>query len=138
MAYVQAELIQEDPPGLDGRVHVVFTLTGDAGETPKRIETYIDDNTTPASLRAWAWEEGQKAGRRKSVADAITVGQLFVLSAPPAPPAPTAQEVWIAKARRLARLRDLGAVTNSPLLTEINALADDVRTSYQAGWITSF
>jgi hypothetical protein len=136
MAYVQAELIQEDPPSLDGRVHVVFLLTGDASETPRRVETYIDDGTTAASLRAWAWEEGVKAGRRKTIADQISVGQVFALTPPAAPPTPTAQEVWLTKARRLARLRELGTVTiGSTLATEIQALADDVRTSYQAGWI---
>ena len=135
MAYVTATLKQKDAPLPDGRVRLVITFVGDAGEPTVDREHYLDESTTVANLRRWAYDEAQRLTGRKTVADVLTVGQSITLTAPPAPPAPTARQIWLEKAQRLARLRGLGSVTNSTLLTEINALADDVRTSYQAGWI---
>lgn len=143
MAYNTATIVAEDAPDKDGRVHLVIEFTGNAGEAPKRRDFYIDGSTTALEMRRWAINEATRMTSGKTLADtaAIAVGQTFNLT-PIVDPPPTQAELdrraWVEKAQRLARLRSLGTVTNSTLLTEINALADDVRTSYQAGWIAGF
>lgn len=136
MAYTVATIVQLDPPDAQDRVRMVVEFTG-SGETAKRLERYVTGNDTNQSLRSWAREQAVLLDGRKSIADSLSVG-LSINLTPPAPPVPTAREVWQEKANRLARLRGLGTVAASTLLTEITALADDVRTSYQAGFLSDF
>lgn len=135
MAYIQAQVAQKDPPLTDGRTHLVVEFTGDAGEPPRRLDRYLDGESTVPRERAWIRDELARLNGRKTIADLVTVGQIVPPAAVPTPPVPTAREMWVEKAQRLARLRAMGTVTTSALLTAINALADDVRTSYQAWFI---
>lgn len=137
MAYVTATLKQKDAPLPDGRVRIVVAFMGDAGEPTRDRELYVDGGMTAMDIRRWCIAEASRMGTGKTVIDALTIGQSINLTpiAPPAPPLPTARQVWLEKANRLARLRSLGAVTAGTLLDEITALAEDVRVMYQAGWI---
>ena len=136
MAYTLATIVQIDAPSGDDRVRIVVEFTG-AGEVAKRLERYVTGGDTNLTLRAWAREQALLLDGRKSIVDSLTVGQSVNL-VPPAPPTPTAKEVWQEKAARLARLRGLGTVSASALLTAITALADDVRTSFAAGFLDDF
>ncbi len=136
MAYTLATIVQIDPPSLDDRIRIVVEFTG-SGEVAKRLERYVTGSDTNLTLRDWARSQAILLDGRKSIADSLLVGQSVSL-VPPAPVAPTAKQIWQGKAQRLAALRGLGTVTTSPLLTAINALADDVRTSFAAGFLDDF
>lgn len=135
MAYIQAQVVQKDPPLSDGRTHLVVEFTGDAGEVPRRFDRYLDGESTVPGEREWIRNELARLNGRKTIADLVAVGQIVPPAAAPTPSVPTARDIWVEKGQRLARLRAMGTVAASTLLTAINALADDVRTSYQAGFI---
>ncbi|MGH9257353.1 MAG: hypothetical protein ACRD3C_22565 [Vicinamibacterales bacterium] len=134
--YNAASVIQADPPSAQG-VHIVVRFSG-SGEMPVQLDYYVQADTL-ADVRAWARDQVARLNARRTTENAIAGASLpFALDlTPPSPPARPAVETWVAKARRLAALRALGAVTASPLLDEITALADDVRGSYQPGFSSS-
>ena len=78
-----------------------------------------------------------KSDAVKDVLAGIAVGTNIPITAPapPAPPVPTAKEIWQAKARALATATQMAIVTGAPqaLFDAIAALRLDVRTTYAAG-----
>jgi hypothetical protein len=134
MPYNTAEIFQKDEPLPDGRVRLVVNFEG-VGLPDIKREIYIDENTTLASLRAWAWNIKLALDGRKTIADQLVVGQSINLAEPNVP-APTAREVWLAKARRLLIVREL-ALTDATAVADRNALEADVNATYNSNFVNS-
>lgn len=83
-----------------------------------------------ASRQIAAMNDREKA---KTALDGIPAGTNIPVTAP-SDPAPTAAEVWRAKAQRLATARALGTLTGQ-IATDITALATDVQNTYVAGYL---
>ena len=133
MAYNVATIIQKDPVGTDGRVHCVVAFTGNAGEPEERRDFYVDGSTTALSVRIWAREQVASLNGRKTIADAVTVPFVINLAAPAVTP-PTAEQVWLEKARRLVRAKAIG-LTNATAVANINTLQADVDATYVAAYL---
>ena len=131
MAYTTATLKSKDVPFPDGRVRILITFTGNAGEPPIDRDLIVDESTTVASLRRWAYDEAGRLGSRKTIIDLLTPGAAITLTAPPAPPAPTAEQVWLEKAHRLARAKALGLTADA---AEEAALEAEVNATYDAAY----
>jgi hypothetical protein len=136
MAYNTATIRQIDPVNAQDLTRIVVEFTGNAGEPTIRREKYVSGDDTGLSLRQWAIAEATRLAGRKTIADGLSLGQSINLT-PPVPPAPTAQEVWNAKVRRLYMFKQLGT-TSGALATQITALQTDVEATIQAGWVASF
>lgn len=134
MAYTTARLIQKDPPRPDGREEVTIEFTGDAGESPIHRQYRVQDFDTLQALRQRIIGDVAALGTRKSVAAALVVGATLSL-APivPVPPVPTAVEVWLGKARRLARAEAI-KLTGAAVV-DIAALRADVEVTYASGFL---
>ena len=135
MAYNAATIIQKDPVGTDGRVHCVVAFTGNAGEPEERRDFYVDGSTTALSVRIWAREQVASLNGRKTLADAVTVPFVINLAAPAVTP-PTAEHVWLEKARRLVRAKAMG-LTNATAVANITALQAEVDSTYIDGYVAS-
>jgi len=134
MAYTTPTVTDKDAP-IDGATHIVVVFSG-AGETPVRVEHVLRGESL-AELKDWAFRKAAELNTHKSTRDVIPSIPFVIPLERIIAPARPANELWAEKARRLEHARALGIVTAATLLTEINALADDVRTSYQAGFLGS-
>jgi hypothetical protein len=123
MAYITATLKSKDVAFPDGRVRILITFTGDSGEQPVDRDYIVDEQTTVANLRRWAYDEAQKLGGRKTIIDLLTVGSGISLVAPPAPPAATAKETWFSDLSRLARMQQAIAAGALPAAFDDAAVA---------------
>ena len=90
--------------------------------------------TTVAAIRQWAYGIASDLTPAKTVADLLTPGATITLTAPPAPPAPTAKETWLGKANRLLRLTELG-LTNATAVSDLAALRADVNATYDSTYL---
>jgi len=132
MAYNAATITQIDPPVADGRVHVVVAFTGNAGEPAMKRETYVDEST---DLDEWARQETQRLNQRRVTAAKLSVGQVLDLAPKDEPMIEaTAQDVWLEKVQRLARLKAMD-LTNQEALAAVDALQADVDASYQQAYV---
>jgi hypothetical protein len=141
MAYTTATVISKDPATQDGRVHIVVAFTGDAGEPTVQRDYVLDADTTVPALRTWVRDTIALLAGRKTIAAALTVGQVI----PPAPgdPAPTAAELarrqYFANVGRLIHMQEL--VSAGGMLAtnaEFTALQTTVKNAYLAAYATDF
>jgi hypothetical protein len=72
----------------------------------------------------------------KDLLAGIAAGTAIAVTRPaaPAPPAPTAAEVWVEKARRLARAKAMQLPAGNAASDAIASLEADVIATYQAGF----
>jgi hypothetical protein len=133
MAYTTATLKSKDQPFADGRVRIIITFTGNAGEPSIDRDFILNAETTGLELRRWAINEAAGLLARKTIVDSLTIGQSINLT-PIAPPVPTAREIWEGKANRLRRAKELG-LTNATAVSELTTLEADVNATYVAGYI---
>jgi hypothetical protein len=117
------------------RIHV--SLTDDVKGVFE--DGFIASGSTVAELRDDVSRQiaaRNAANSTKSVLDGIAVNTAIPVTAPAAPavPALTATQIWVEKAKRLARLRALGTVSGT-LAAAITTLAADVDATYQAGFV---
>ena len=131
MPYDTATLVSQSP-GPDGD-HLVVEFTGPS-LPPAQKTCYFSVGQTAADLKEWARGEAARLNRRRGVT--LTVGQSVDLVAP-AEPARTAFEIWVEKARRLIRLKQLG-LTNITAVSEVTTLEADVNATYQSGYAGQF
>ena len=129
MAYNTATILANDLQPNGTRV-VKVRFTGNAGEPTKEATTTIDAGTTALELRRWAIAQAAQGDNVQTIGTlpALQVGQTLNV-APIAPPAPTAQQVWLEKVRRLVRLKALG-LTNATAVSDVAALQADVDATY--------
>jgi len=133
MAYNLATIVQKDAPADDGRVHIVVAFTGNAGEPRILRDKYIAGESI-ADIRAWARAEAATLLGKKTVADLLALNVTLDLTPPAGPTAAQiAQAVWLEKAQRLVRMREL-ALTNATAVTNFNALVADVNATYLAAY----
>lgn len=130
MAYTTAEIIANDLQSNGTRL-VKVRFTGNAGEPLKEAFATIDASTTVLSLRQWALAQVAQGENVHTIGTlpALQVGQLITLTALPAPPVPTAEAIWLEKARRLQRAKAVG-LTNSTAVADVAALDADVNATY--------
>ena len=131
MPYDTATLVSQSP-GPDGD-HLVVEFTGPSLPAVQKT-CYFTVGQTAADLKDWARGEAGRLNRRRGVT--LTIGQSIDL-APPAERPPTAFDVWVEKARRLVRIKQLG-LTNPTALFEITAIEADVNATYQSGYAGQF
>lgn len=129
MAYVTATILANDLQPNGTRI-VKVQFTGNAGEPVKYGTTTIDTATTALDLRRWAIAQAAQGDNVQTIGTlpALQVGQTLNVT-PITPPAPTAQEIWLEKARRLVRLKALG-LTNATAVADVAALQADVDAIY--------
>ncbi len=73
----------------------------------------------------------------RDVIEGLAAGtNIPVTYTPPSPPAPTAFQVWLAKAQRLIRFKAIG-MTDTSALAELSALQADVDATYVDGYIAN-
>jgi hypothetical protein len=135
MAYIATPLSKELLPGTANyRVVFEFSSNTPATEPTFRRDLIITPDLTVQQGREWVYHQITNAKPKKSVADLIVVGTPVAPLAPAAAPAPTAFDVWLEKANRLARLTALG-LTAAQAVTDREALAADVNATYQAAYV---
>lgn len=132
MAYNTATLMQKDPPSEDRRVRLVIEFTGNADEPVVRREYYVTAADTGQTIRRWCIEQAKNLGDVKTVADALSVGQSINLT-PIAPPVPTAEDVWRAKAARYRSMAGLGL--SGQAATDLAALKADIEATYVSAYL---
>lgn len=125
--------------GVEGNVvRVDFTGSG-----VERISlTYVvSSGTTGSTFRNWRDEQIAALNTISTFISSAKLTPGAVIPAGPGPTAPTAKEVWQAKARRLVVMQDIKAASvantgspNAAFVSELNALAADVATSFAAGF----
>lgn len=127
-------VVEKDAPGPDGSVAVRIDLTG-AGEPTKRIGYVIVGGTTVRDMKTFIWSEANRKAS-KSSADLVTIGMTGATNKPPdpAPPVPTAQEVWNAKVDRYLAGKAL-ASTNVTAISDLNALFNDINATYTTAFL---
>lgn len=119
----------------DGRSILTVQFNGDAGEPPVREDITIDGDTTVLSLRRWAIGIRDRLNNIRTVATlpGLAPGQTIALNSI-APPAPSARDIWWAKAARLLMANELG-LTNVAAVSDRSALNADVNATYVAGYL---
>jgi len=138
MPYVTATIKVNEPLG-DGLARLAVDFTGDAGE-PVRTRYYnVTGSSTGPLLRQWAFAQlaDLNLGRTVGTLPALQAGQGIVPLAPPADPAPTAEQLWQAQAKQLVRATALG-LTNAAAVTDLATLRTTVNTNYVAGYLGRF
>ena len=134
MSYTTWTVAEKDAQGPDGKVAIRVDLSG--GTDPvKRIAYVIDGSTSIQALKAFVWKQSNEAAS-KSIADLITVGMTGSVGKPvdPAPPAPSAQDVFNAKVIRYNAGKTLG-LTNPTAVADLNALFADINATYQSSFL---
>jgi hypothetical protein len=133
--YTTATVI-ENTDGQDGNPILLVEFTGDAGEAPKREYAPMAVIATALQLRQWVKAIFDALNSRRTLAKiaALQVGQV-IAPANTAAPVPTAEEVWLEKARRLVRVTAIG-LTAAQAVTDLAALKADVNGTYQSVYLT--
>lgn len=127
-------IVEKDPPAPDGSVAIRIELTG-ATEVTKRIGYVIRGGTVPREIKNFIWAQAT-AVASKSIADLIPIGMTGPIVKPPdpAPPTPSAQDVWNAKVARYQAGKAL-ALTNATAVSDLNALFADINATYQSAFL---
>ena len=119
----------------EGNARLAVEFTGNAGEPPRTRLFTVSGASTMLQLREWAFAQlaDLNLGRTVALAAGLQAGQVINAIAPPAPPAPTLEQIWVEKARRLGRAVPLGLTGQA--LTDLNALRADVVATYLPAYL---
>jgi hypothetical protein len=91
---------------------------------------------TAAELRDDASRQIADLNDRRTTRDALTgiaAGTVIPITRPAAP-TPSAFQVWLTKAQRLVRVKQM-ALTNATAVAEVSALEADVNNTFVAGYV---
>lgn len=117
----------------DGSTRLIMEFTGDAGEPARSRPFSVSGLSTMLQLRQWAQIQldDLNLGRTVAVTASLQIGQTIN---PAAATAPTTEQIWLEKARRLLRATQLG-LTNATAVADVAALRADVNATYLTAYI---
>lgn len=135
-AYTTASISAIYTSETDATIRIAVTCAGTGGD-PNATTTFSPVGLTALEMRTRVWEFCDAAARSRNLLGAITVGQNVVR--PPAPPVPTAEQLWRLDFARWLRVKtaiDAGILTGAE--AEVVALKNTVTSGYQAGFLANF
>jgi len=135
MPYVTAT-IKVNELQAEGNARLIVEFAGDAGEPLRSRPFQVSGTSTMPQFREWVFAQlaDLNTSRTVAIAAGLQVGQAVTPLAPTAPPALTAEQIWLEKARRLQRATALG-LTVAQAVTDVAALRADVNATYLTAYV---
>ena len=124
----------------DGSMKLTFLFAGNSGEPAVYRSYVVSASTTANNVRNWIYQQKASLDQIFAAASlpALAKGATVTGLAPAAPAAPTDEQIWLGKVRRLQAIKsavDAGVTSLSPAMT---TLATDVNNTYVVGYEDNF
>lgn len=124
---------------LNGSTKMVFEFSGDAGEPTVRREYTVSAGTTQTVLRNWIYSTISELNLMHAAATLAGLQpRQTVPKLAPTTSTPTAQQVWMEKARRAVRMKAAVDAGVTALSTDLATLLTDLNGSYVTSYAEGF
>lgn len=132
--YTEAEVVSNETQ-VDGRTMIVLNVVGSNNESPVQLKFNVPANPSMAGLRYTVGDKVTELNTALTVSTlpALQPGQTILPLARPAPPAPTAKQIWQGKLNKLDRYLQVQAQGVTAVAADITALIADLNASYATG-----
>jgi len=139
MAYNTAKIKDILPPDTTmGRIGVLVSFTGNAGEPEIVQEYWVDGSLSAAQLQAQVAAKAATLNSVETIRQGLTIGQTVSI-VPPASPAPTAADTYAANINTMRQMNNaiaLGVKTAQD--ADVVAMQNTLKTNYQDSFLSLF